>query len=120
MTGLPYSCQPMDLWIETTMNLNSKLKQGFNTRDANNVARVKAIVDQNVNCHNCHCQHVECQAGQMKKDEQAVNDILTCIDAFDAQPFDAFFTWPKITPVWLVASTELSDGLRIALIDSKS
>ena len=21
MTGLPYSCQPMDLWIETTMNL---------------------------------------------------------------------------------------------------
>ena len=28
MTGLPHSCQPMDLWIETTMNLNSKLKQG--------------------------------------------------------------------------------------------
>ncbi len=28
MTGLPYSCQPLDLWIETTMNLNSKLKQG--------------------------------------------------------------------------------------------
>ena len=29
MTGLPYSCQPMDLWIETTMNLNSKSKQGW-------------------------------------------------------------------------------------------
>ena len=29
MTGLPYSCQPMDLWIETIMNLNSKLKQGW-------------------------------------------------------------------------------------------
>ena len=27
MTGLPYSCQLMDLWIETRMNLNSKLKQ---------------------------------------------------------------------------------------------
>ena len=28
MTGLPFSSMPMDLWIETTMNLNSKLKQG--------------------------------------------------------------------------------------------
>jgi hypothetical protein len=53
LTGLPYSCQPLDLWIETTMNLNSKLKQGWlqpllnekqlftTTRNANNVARVK-------------------------------------------------------------------------------
>eukprot|EP00064_Thunnus_orientalis_P017481 superscaffoldBa00003723_g17564 len=23
LTGLPYSCQPLDLWIETTMNLSS-------------------------------------------------------------------------------------------------
>jgi len=56
MSGLPYSCQPLDLWIETTMNLNSKLKQGwlqplgndkqlFSTiRNTNNVARVKACV----------------------------------------------------------------------------
>ena len=29
MTGLPYSNQPMDLWIEVTMNLDSKLKQGW-------------------------------------------------------------------------------------------
>ena len=29
MTGLPYSCQPLDIWIETTINLNSKLKQGW-------------------------------------------------------------------------------------------
>ena len=29
MTGLPYSNQPMDLWIEVTMNLESKLKQGW-------------------------------------------------------------------------------------------
>ena len=29
ISGFPYSCQPMDLWIETTMNLNSKLKQGW-------------------------------------------------------------------------------------------
>ena len=28
-TGLPYSFQGMDLWIECTMNLGSKLKQGW-------------------------------------------------------------------------------------------
>ena len=72
ITGLPYSCQLMDLWVETTMNLNSKLKQRwlqllhnekqlFTIRNANNVARVRAIVDPNVNCHNRHCQHIECQ-----------------------------------------------------------
>ena len=30
-TSLPYSCQPIDLWIEVTMNLDSKLKQGWLT-----------------------------------------------------------------------------------------
>ena len=28
MTGLPYSNQPMDLRVEITMNLDSKVKQG--------------------------------------------------------------------------------------------
>ena len=28
MTSLPYSHQPLDLWIEVTINLNSKLRQG--------------------------------------------------------------------------------------------
>ena len=28
MTSLLYSNEPMDLWIETIMNLDSKLKQG--------------------------------------------------------------------------------------------
>ena len=56
MMGLPYSCQPLDMWIETTMNLKSKLKQGwlnllqnqkqFSTtiRNVNNIDRVKSIV----------------------------------------------------------------------------
>ena len=29
MTGLPYSCQPLDLWIEVTMNRGSSLKAGW-------------------------------------------------------------------------------------------
>ena len=29
MTGKPYSCLPLDLWIEMTMNKGSKLKAGW-------------------------------------------------------------------------------------------
>ncbi len=29
ISGLPYSCMPMDMWIEVTMNLYSKLKGGW-------------------------------------------------------------------------------------------
>ena len=29
ITGQPYTYQPLRLWIETTMNLNSKLEQGW-------------------------------------------------------------------------------------------
>ena len=79
MTELPYSCQPFDLWIETTMNLNSKLKQGWlqllqnekqlfsTTRNANNVARIKAAVKQNLKCQRRNRRHVECQPARMKK-----------------------------------------------------
>ena len=28
MAGLHHTCQPLDLWIKTTMDMNSKLKQG--------------------------------------------------------------------------------------------
>ena len=100
ITEQPYTCQSLDLWIETTMNLNSKLKQGWlqllqnekqlfsTTRNTNNVARVKAGLRRNLNCQNLHRKHVECQPARMKKDEQAVQDLLTCIVEFDADPFD--------------------------------
>ena len=73
ITGQPYTCQSLDLWIETTMNLNSKLKQGWlqllqnekqlfsTTRNANNVARVKAALRRNLNCQHLHRKHAECQ-----------------------------------------------------------
>jgi hypothetical protein len=87
MTGLPYSCQPLDIWIEMTMKLNSKLKQGWlqlllnekqlfsSTRNVNNVGRVKATINRNLKCLHRHRKHVECQPSRMKKDEQAVQDM---------------------------------------------
>ncbi|KAJ4940036.1 hypothetical protein JOQ06_029467 [Pogonophryne albipinna] len=127
LTGLPYSCQPMDLWIETTMNLNSKLKQGWlqllqnekqlfsTTRNANNVARVKAALKRNLKCQRRHRKHVECQPARMRKDEQAVQDLQACMKDFDAVPFD--ISSPKLRSLQsgLVASPELVHDLKSAL-----
>ena len=132
MTGLPYSCQPLDLWIETTMNLNSKLKQGWlqllqnekqlfsTTRNVNNVARVKATVNQNLKCQRRHRKHVECQPARMKKDEQAVQDLQTCLKDFDAEPFDISSPTLRSLQSGLVASPQLVHDLKTALSDGQA
>ena len=117
----------MDLWIETTMNLNSKLRQGWlqllqndkqlfsTTRNANNVARVKAIVKRNLKCHRRHRKHVECQPARMKKDEQAVHDLLTCMDDFNADPFDISSPILCSMQSGVVASPDILNDLNSAL-----
>ena len=84
MSGLPYSCMPLDMWIETTMNLNSKLKQGWlhllqnekqlfsTTRSANNIARIKSALKKSLNCKRRNRTHKECQPARLKMDEEAV------------------------------------------------
>ena len=131
MTGLPYSCQPLDLWIETTMNLNSKLKQGWmqllhnekqlfaTTRNANNIARVKATVQQNLKCQRRHRKHVECQPARMKKDEQAVQDFQAAMKDFDADPFDISSPTLRSLQSGLVASSRLVHDFKTALADGE-
>jgi len=132
MTGLPYSCQPMDLWIETTMNLNSKLKSGWlqllqnekqlfsTTRNANNVARVKAAVNQNLKCKRRNRKHAECQPARMKKDEQAVQDLQACLTEFEADPFDESKPTLRSLQSGLVASPQLVNDLKTALQDGQT
>ena len=131
MTGLPYSCQPLDLWIETTMNLNSKLKQGWmqllhnekqlfaTTRNANNIARVKATVQQNLKCQRRHSKHVECQPARMNKDEQAVQDLQAAMKAFDADTFDISSPTLGSLQSGLVASSRLAHDFKTALADGE-
>lgn len=131
MTGLPYSCQPLDLWIETTMNLNSKLKQGwlcllqnekqlFSTiRNVNNVARVKAAVKRNVKCERRNRKHVECQPARMKKDELAVQDLQHCMKEFSAEPFDNSSPSLRSLQSGLVASPQLVQDFNTAFQDGQ-
>ena len=61
MTGNPYSCVALDIWIESTMNKGSKLKSGWlailnnekqllsNTRNVNNINRIRRAVHHHAN-----------------------------------------------------------------------
>lgn len=106
------------------MNLNSKLKQGWiqllhnekqlfsTTRNANNVARVNSTVKKSLKCQRRHRQHVECQPARMKKDEQAVQDLLACMKDFEAEPFDISSPTLRSLQSGLVASPELVHDLK--------
>lgn len=132
MTGLPYSCQPLDLWIETTMNLNSKLKQRWTqllqnekqlfstTRNANNIARVKSTVKRGLQCQRRHRKHVECQPARMKKDEQAVQDLQACLRDFEANPFDISLPTLRSLQSGLIASPELLHDFKTAIPDGQA
>ena len=131
MTGLSYSCQPMDLWIETTMNLNSKLKQGWlqllqndkqlfcTARNANNIARIKHNMKSYLNSHRRRQKHVECQPARLVKDEQAVQDLMTCMDEFEANPFDESMPFLRSLQSGIPASPEIIDDLKNSLDEGR-
>ena len=64
LTDHPYSAMPLDMWIEVTMNLGSKVKAAWvgllqnekqlfvNLRNANNIARVQRILEENLHKKN--------------------------------------------------------------------
>ena len=88
LTGRPYSAMPLDMWIEVTMNLGSKLKaaclqllqnekQLFVTvRNANNITRVQRILEENLQKKDRNVKHTECQPARMIADEIAVVNIM--------------------------------------------
>ncbi|MES9882370.1 MAG: hypothetical protein ABW185_15975 [Sedimenticola sp.] len=100
MTGKPYTSIPWDLWIEMTMNKGSKMKAGWlsilrnekqlmaDTINANNLARIRAALQRQLNRKQLSRKHNECSPKRMRVDEQAVQDLVSCIREFDCFPFD--------------------------------
>ena len=85
MTGKPYSCVTLNIWIESTMNKGSKLKSGWvailnnekqllsNTRNVNNVNRIKKSIHCPADYKKLSKQkHADCSRSKIKKDEQAI------------------------------------------------
>jgi len=79
MTGNPYSCVALDIWIESTMNKGSKLKSGWlailnnekqvlsNNRNVNNVNRVRRAVHHHADRKRLwKAQHADCSSSRMR------------------------------------------------------
>ena len=100
MTGNPYSSIPWDLWIEMTMNKGSKMKAGWlsilrnekqllaDTRNVNNLGRIRAALHNQVNRKQLSRKHKECAPARMCMDEQALQDLILCMREFGCFPFD--------------------------------
>ena len=130
MTGKPYSCLALDIWIETTMNKGSKLKSGWiailknekqllsHTRNANNVNRLRTKIHNDANMKQRNkTPHVDCTPRQIELDEQAMQDILQCITEFDCNPFDDKDQTLRSLQSGLPASTSLVDDFSTAKAD---
>jgi len=100
MSGNPYSALALDIWIETTMNKGSKMKSGWlsilknekqllaNTRNVNNILRVRACVQNDTKQASTTRKHAECTPTRMESDEQAIQDLNACFEEFECDPFD--------------------------------
>ena len=87
ITGKPYTCLPLDLWIEMTMNKGSKMKTGLNTINANLVNRIKVSLREVANLKpSTSEQHRENTRMHLKYDELAVQDLEICIAAIHLIP----------------------------------
>lgn len=100
MTGKPYSCVALDIWMESTINKGSKLKSGWlailknekqllsNTRNVNNINRIRACVHHANHKKEGSRKHADCSLSKMRIDEQALQDISACLTEFHCDPFD--------------------------------
>ena len=100
MTGKPYSCLPLDLWIEMTMNKGSKMKAGWkrilknekmlltHTRTVNSVNRVRSSLHALADLTESSKGHKENTTARLLLDERGVQDLDNCITEFDCDPFD--------------------------------
>ena len=82
----------MDLWIWCTINLGSKLKQGWldllntekqlfsATRNLNNVSQIRSIIKRNQKKEDRQWKHFGYKSSRIKKDERAVQDIELCLE----------------------------------------
>ena len=131
MTGLSYSCQPLDLWIEVTMNLGSSLKAGwlhllqndkqlFSTiRNTNNVSRIRLTLESNLKSKRKRTKHVDCQPARMRKDEKAVQDIQTSLNEFEGNPFDISIPTLRSIQSGIKASDDVIHDLSVALLEGR-
>ena len=127
MTGKPYSCLPLDLWIEMTMNEGSKMNLGwvnilknekllFEHHHEMLINRVRTSLHSLANKNDISSNqiHAENSGSRLQKDKEAVQDIDNCITEFKCDPFDV------AQPLsGLITSEELVKGFKTAHEDGE-
>ena len=131
MTGNPYSCVALQIWIESTMNKGSKLKNGWrailnnekqiasNVCNANNINRIRGIVLNQANQKKRKTKHADCSKSRIRKDEQAVQNISDCLKEFGTDPFDQSNTQLRSLQSGIPASKELVNDFKTAKSDGE-
>lgn len=85
------------------------------TRNVKSVAKIKIALKTSLNFYRCHQKHVECQSARIKKDKQAVQDLILCMDNFDADPFDESTTEFPLLQSGVIPSSKVLKDLRNSL-----
>ena len=72
------------------LNLLENDKQLFSTiRNANNIGKIRHALKLNMKSIRKQSKHVECQPARLKKNEQAIQNILLSLDEFKCDLFDS-------------------------------
>ena len=131
VTGNPYSCVALQIWIESTMNKGSKLKNGWkailnnekqvmsDVQNANNVNRIRGIILNQANQKTRKTKHADCSKSRIKKDEKAVQDMSDCLEEFGSDPFDVTNTQLRSLQSGIPASDELIKDFKSAKLDGE-
>ena len=87
------------------MNLDSKLNQGWIQLLQNNTQLLCTTVSEACECH----------PATINKDEQAIQDLILCMDDFDADPFDESAPQLRFPQPGAITSSAVLENLRYAL-----
>ena len=102
LTGNPYSCLPLDTWIEMTMNKVSKMKADWknmlknetmlpsHAENANLINRIRVSMHKLADRKKANKYvHKENQTGRLKVDEKGFQDHVNSFVEFEYDQFDS-------------------------------
>ena len=132
VTGNPYSSMAWCMWIECTMNKGSKMKSGWlsilknekqllvHSRNVNNIARIRTAHNAAAKRKAIDWKHTECHPKRRKLDEECVQNILDCLQEFEAYPFDPDFPILRTMQSGVPAPPELVKDFKSAGEDGEN
>ena len=114
------------------MNLGSALKAGwlhllqndkqlFSTiRNASNVGRIRQALEAKLKSKRKRSKHTDCQPARLRKDEKAIQDILTSLEVFECDLFSPENPVLRSIQSGIKATPTVALDLSVALHEGKA